>query len=1167
MTPGIETVTILFTDDVDSTTLFGRIGPEAADRVRRERLAALRGAVAERGGREIKNVGDGIMAAFRSAAAAIACSVDMQRRVSALSVPEAEGASIFLRIGIAAGDAEVDEYEYFGPSVVEASRLCAAASGGQILVTELVRMLAGGRGAHELVPVGEIDLKGFDRPVAALEVRWRAGPGGGGDPLAVPLPAVLALESEFPFVGRSAEWEGLEAVWFGAGQGRRQAVLIGGEAGTGKTRLVREFAGLVHQRGGVVLYGSCSADVEHPYQPFAEALDHAVASVLPDERERLVGTAGRELGRLLPRLRGLGPVVDEPAGDGDASRFRLFEAVTDLLVNLTARSPLLLVVDDVHWARWPTVQLLHHLLRSTRLARLCVIALYRNAPAEMGEPLREALPDLRRYPGTHRLRLVGLDRVGVRAFVAATAGHDADTARRPWSLEPLVEHLVSRTDGNPFLMGEQWRHLVEVGALRRHAGRWFVAGPLSGVDSPETVREMVVHRMGALPSSTGAVLELAAVTGAEFDLAAVAGATGLSEDQVLDALLPAIEARLVDETGPARFRFAHALVRQSVEDGLSPGVRRRLHLAVGRAIERRTRSDPGELAHHFAAAVPLVPAETAIGYARRAAAAAMRAVAYDNAVSVLAVVFPLARDAALRADLLLDQAEASMRAGDTAASMHACDDAAALARSLDDVDRLVRAALLLQEATWRGAVHGGPAVKLTREALAQRTDEPTRARLLAGLATALAFSGQTSEALDVADQAICLARAVGDHFVLIRALMSPLFAIWTPATVERQVACADELVQLAGAAGDDEALLQAYDKLLIATLMVGDVGRFREVLDRHGRLARRLRQPLYQVLDAQMRSVLALQDGRFADAERFAEEVREWARELPRSAGGYGVQMFNIRREQGRLEQVRPAVEAVAKLGRGSSTWLPGLGALYAELGLAAEAERLLTELTADDLGTVARDSLWPVSLSLLADTCAATGNVEAAEAVYRHLLPYQGFAVVVGGLAAYGAADRYLGRLADVRGRPADAARHLEAALNFDEGTGSPTWTAHSAYALGGFLSRRGRRGDHDRATTLLRRASEIAEAVGMAALLSRCQVERESVGRDTIGSAATLTERERSVLALLAEGRTNREIGEALHMSQHTAANHVRAILLKTATTNRTEAARWAQRQGLLT
>lgn len=1175
-----ETVTVLFTDMVGSTGLLERLGPDGAERHRREHVGRLRAAVAAAGGREIKNLGDGLMVAFGSAAAGVTCALDMQRRVGAAATDPGAGS---LRIGLSAGDAEVDGSDYFGTPVVEASRLCDAAGGGQILATELVRFLAGEHGSHTYVRHGPLDLKGFDRPVPVVEVRPDPRDAGAGrsDELDVPLPGLVAPAAPHPFVGRAAEWDTLEATWAAAARGARQAVLVGGEAGAGKTRLVTEFARVVHRRGGLVLFGLCSEDFELPYQPFVEALDHVFATGPPGDLLDVAEAGADELARLLPHLAPMSRAAPAaptdapsgsptsappggPTGDTDAERYRLHEAVAALLGALARWRPVLIVLDDLHWADRPTVQLLGALLRSASLTSLCLVGTYRSAPGDVGAPLREALPDLRRLPGVHRVALGGFDRAGIEQFVAALA--DQPVAA---DLEPLVNALLSSTDGNAFLISELWRHLVDTGRLRRPRGRWCIVGHLDAVESPEGVRDLVGQRLKALPAATRELLEVASVAGATFDVELVAAAHGTDAGTALEALQPALDSRFVEEAGRGVLRFAHALVQQSIEESLAASTRRRFHHQVGEALvghPERARLD--QIAHHYLAAVPMAPSTQAVSYARRAARAALRSIAYERAVDLLDAALPLAGDSAERVDLLLDLAEARMKAGDTMASLDAAAQAADLARRHRDGERLIRAAATYEEATWRGAHFGAEAERLVREALTHAADDTTRAHLLACRSRALAFSGRDDEALIQADEAITFARRLGDQAALCQALLGPLMTRWTPATAARQDDCAREAAAVADVLGDAEAQLYATNKMLIAPSLRGDLASTRRVLADHEQLTRRVGQPLFLLLEAQLRSTVALCEGRLDDAEAHAEEAGSWGHLLPHAGGAYGVQLFEIRRQQGRLDEARPFVEAVARMGREGATWQAGLAALYSELDMRDEAAKLLPDLVADDLAAVPRDSLWCGALSYLADAAAATGDREAAAVLYGAILPYRGHALVTPALSCHGAADRPLGVLAALLGRRRDAVAHLEAAVTFDDAGGARTWAAHSRYELGRLLAGQGRDREVERARGLLEDARAAAEDIGIPRLAERCRHELHALDAPAPASSpgdVSLTNRELAVLGLLADGRTNRQVGAELSISQHTVANHVRSILLKTGCRNRTEAAAWALRHGV--
>jgi len=1152
----------MFTDIVASTALLERFGPEAADKARRSHFSVLRGALAGHGGREVKNLGDGLMVVFPSAVAAVAAAVDMQRRVRSPNLAGAE--PLDLRVGIAAGDADVDGQDFFGRPVVEAARLCAVAEGGQVLVTELLRLLVGGRGPYELVPAGDIELKGFDAPVTAYEVRYPAeqlvGPDDG---MEVPLPGLLALQPAVPFVARAREWESLEAVWAGVRAGQRRVVLVSGDAGTGKTRLAGEFARAVHRRGAAVLFGASTQDVEVPFQPFVQALTQTLEPLPGRVRLELGGPASPDLAPLLPHLFAAlnGPGRTEV--DAPTERYRLFEAVTTVLANLTRRVPVVFVLDDMHWARRPTIQLLDHLVRSTRLAQLALIVTYRDARADVEEPLHEALGDLHRAPGVDHLRLGGFDRAGVLAFVEAVTGHAIEPAT-----EPLLSHLFAATDGNAFLLEELWRHLVDVGSVVRTDDRWSLAAPLGQAGSPEGVRQVVARRVARLPGPCRTVLQLAAVAGVECELSVLAHAAGVDEtDTTLDAIEPAIEARLLDEVGPGRLRFTHALVRQAVEDDLPATTRRRHHAAVARALEHVRPDALDDLAHHFTAAVPLVPARVAIEYARRAAARASEALAHDNAVTLLASVLDFA-EGLERVDVLLDLAAAKALTANSTESHPLCSEAAFLARQFDDHAHLVRAAVVASEAAWRGMV-SGPAMletkDLLREALLGTDDPTTRARLLGGLSAAIALEGDIEGAVRTGDEAISLARSVGDQRVLLVVMHNAVFIDWRPDTASRLGQITEEAVSLARAAGDHDAELKLVLKLLLGLHLSGDGPRLRAELARYRHLAGKLRQPFFELVGISFACIAATNEGRFSDAEALADEFRAGTETSPADVGGYGVQMFTIRREQGRLSEMRPMLEVVARLGRHAAAWRPGLAASYAEVGLYDEARAILNGLVADDLGSIPRDSLWAGVLTFLADACAFTRHRRAAEVVYRHLLPYKGLIAGMTGLAYYGAADRYLGKLAEVRERPADAIAHLEAALTKDEAVGWPVWAVHSRYELGRLLAERGRGQDRARSEELLGDAFDGARNLGMVAVATRCRAALDAT-RDRAHPQMKLTGREIAVLRLVAEGRTNQEIGDTLHTSRHTVANQVRAVLLKTGCANRTEAAAWGHAHGLM-
>jgi class 3 adenylate cyclase len=271
-----ETITVLFADLVGSTQLLSRLGEAAADDLRREHFSLLRRALDRRGGREVKNLGDGLMVVFPGVSGALDAAVAMQQAITARP---ADAELLQIRIGVAVGEAELEDGDYFGLPVAEAARLCAAAQGGEILATAFVHMLARSRTTNELEPVGPLDLKGLDEPVDTFRVRWTPLRSSAATQDRPPLPPRLASSVSDNFVGRVAEYEQLASAWKSvATHGERRVMLLSGEPGIGKTTLSTRFASGVYEDGATVVYGRSDEDLGIPYQPWIELLSQLVAA-------------------------------------------------------------------------------------------------------------------------------------------------------------------------------------------------------------------------------------------------------------------------------------------------------------------------------------------------------------------------------------------------------------------------------------------------------------------------------------------------------------------------------------------------------------------------------------------------------------------------------------------------------------------------------------------------------------------------------------------------------------------------------------------------------------------------------------------------------------------------------------------------------------------------
>lgn len=985
----------------------------------------------------------------------------------------------------------------------------------------------------------------------------------------IPLPGPLRLTPAFGFAGRARELSTLRALLPRSAEEGRRAAFLAGEPGSGKSRLVRELAGEVAAEGATVLYGDCDAVVAAPYGPYVAALDHLVRHAGPETVRRHLGATGGELTRLLPELAArVGPLAAPAASDADTERHRLHTAVTDLLVGMGSEAPLLLVLEDVHWADASTLRLTRHLVRSGASARMLLVATFRDADADVPAQLEEALVDVYRTEGVVRIRLGGLTEDEIAEFVRLAAG-----------VEPAPElraAIAGLTGGNAFLVTELWRELLDAGAITVEAGSARLTRPAVQLGTPTTVREVVSQRLARLSVDANEVLALGAVAGGDFELDTVRRTGVVSAHVLSDAVDEAVRSGLLEEEPGRRlaYRFAHELVRRAVTEHLSASRKAEFHLLVAEALEARGPERDGRaalaaLAYHYAAAAPVGGVERAVGYNLRAADSAVRALAFGEAEDRFRVALDLGvADSRERLEVMLRLGEACHRAGHADAALDAFRRAAELGRSHGDAEALARAAIGFEQAAWRPAMHDAESVELLEEAdagLAQ-DDSELRARVLGGLARALELRGEPSRAAFARDESIAMSRRRSDP----RTLGSTLaMAYWArgSSTNEEVNRMLLEARDLGRELEEVEIEGEALSWLVPSYVVLCDHDAARDAVALLFGIARRLGEPFLHHVAEHYAAALALCDGDLAATELAAGRSQEWGKLLTgRDASGtHAIQMFSLRREQGRLAELAPVVRLLDADAR-STSWGPGLAALYAELGMEDDARRELRRILDTGLGAL-RPSLWLASLVYLADACAALGDAEAAEALYPELEAYAGANVMIGHLVVcYGAMDRYLGTTAAVLGDWERAEGHFHAALALNTRLGARTWLAHTAYGYARMLLARGARDDRTQARGQLGLALVLAQTIGLPGLARRAAELGAEAGSAAPALPDGLSGREVEILVELAHGRSNREIGRALHISEHTAANHIRSILRKTRCANRTEAAAYALRRGLV-
>ena len=429
-------------------------------------------------------------------------------------------------------------------------------------------------------------------------------------------PLLERTARESAFVGRERERGRLAEAWVLAKAGRRQLCLIAGEPGIGKTRLSLEFARQCADENAIVLVGRCDEEALVPYQPFVEALGwYARTASEQALRAAIPANSGGDLAAFAPEFLARLPNLPEPTPMNAAGqRYRLFESVNGLLSRISAGVPVLVFIDDLHWADKPTLSILRHVIRGSEPAALLLIGTYRESEVGAGHPLGELLADLRREPAVTRVVVAGLDAGEAGTLISALSAANVPSS--------LARQVVESTGGNPFFVSEMARHLNETG----------LAGGL-----PEGIREVILRRVSRLSEACVRALTLAAVIGREFDLDVLEAIADLSENDLLDGIDAARQAQLIDEAAgkPGRYSFHHALIRDALYDGMASTRRVRIHRRVAEALEKVSAhlAEPplADLAYHFTQAASVAVAERAADYAIRAADRMAAALAHEEA--------------------------------------------------------------------------------------------------------------------------------------------------------------------------------------------------------------------------------------------------------------------------------------------------------------------------------------------------------------------------------------------------------------------------------------------------------------------------------------------------------------------------------------------------------
>jgi DNA-binding CsgD family transcriptional regulator/tetratricopeptide (TPR) repeat protein len=987
--------------------------------------------------------------------------------------------------------------------------------------------------------------------------------------------AVVGRVSSPRFVGREEELSVLTGAVARAAAGAGSVVLVGGEAGVGKSRLISELIRHAVGQEMAILIGECLplGERELPFAPLLAAIrtlddEHGFVAVEPPASEQ-IGSVTDELS--LDRDNRPGPIPVE------ASQRAVFDRLLAPLQSVARTRTLLLVIEDFQWADRSTRDFVSFLVRAARQERIALVITYRSDALDRRHPLGSFMLELERTGRATRIELERFTRAELREQVAAILDAPPPAA--------LVDRLLERSEGNPFFTEEllAWSQTA--------------AAPL-----PESFREMLLGRVDEYPPEVREVLQIAAVAGPTVDHAVLAAVSDLSDDRLELALRQAVEGHLLMHDPSAdEYSFRHALVREAIYGDLLPGERRKRHLALARALTsksiRARRIEPAELAHHWLAAGEL-PA--ALDASLEAAAAAEQLYAMGEAWLHYERALEIWDRAASRLERLrLTRLQVTRRAGEAALRIGETERAVDLAHEviaqIDEREDPVSAALAherLGRYLWTAGVDHAAVPEYHRAVELMPQDPPTeeRALVLAAEGQALMLVDRIADSNARCREALEIARSVGAEAVEAHVLITLSTNLGTSGDADGAVVMIEKAREIARRLGLVEQLLRSY---INAGDMLERAGRIADALElaREGlEVAREFGTDANSghLLRAEMGGRL-LQIGEWDAAEQLLGEVVD-SGPTGTTAADALMHLGHLLAMRGEFEQAQQATdEAEQHLPNSSaSQWLGPLTVARAECQLWAGHPEIAAGLIADSLArfgarelVVFTADLYALATRACADIAAAAlrdpGTVTQQGTVARELLqrlerltaeltgpPPPGVA------ASHATAQAESSRIADAgdEGLWAEAQaawdaigntpraayarwRRADAALTAGNDRREPSLLVREAYAVAAQL-----------------RARPLTEALRQLALRARIDLdngERPTRPSNPLINRFELTPRELEVLALLADGMTNREIATELFISDKTASVHVSRILGKLAVTNRTAAAALAHQLGI--
>ncbi len=857
------------------------------------------------------------------------------------------------------------------------------------------------------------------------------------------------------FVGREALMQDLEAQFRAAQAGEGRILLIHGDAGVGKSRVLDELVHLLRPRTRLILRTRCSSEPGvPPYWPLSQALEQAQGLFEPppgsgEPSDGGAGSAHAAGGTYASLVELLDPELNRGVPPAEV-RFRFSRTVIRYLQELGSSAPVAILLDDLHEADLDTLHVVESVVREIAGVPVLIAASYRQGGSRRGGERSYLLARIAQATNAHQIRLVGFDEREIAQFIQQEAG-----------VEPraeLVAALREKTEGNPFFLRETVRWLLEEGGIDENCN-------LAELGLPATVRDVTLRRLDVLSEECRLLLSWASVIGSTFTIPVLEQVTEMSSDTILLQLGDAENARIIssrDPSGPPRppgeYGFAHALTAEALYQEISAPERVRRHRRVAIALEvvsgRSITERVGELAHHFFQAAPAGEVDRAGYYAIQAAERALEMFAYDDAVTQFRNLLTIEEMRVPRDDVrycngLLRLGDALSRTGRYADSEQTFLRAAELASHLDSAELYARAALGVAGDPFRRVgpeFKEDPARPSARELLERAVEWmaegslEVRARTCAALARRMVGSGTRAE--ELAQRAVELARDADSRTALFDALMAQLTVLVGPEHTEARLLLADEGVQLAKSLDAKPLLAQAYAARISLLIAIGDMDAADRDIAAFVALAKRLRVSRYMYDALRFRVCRAVGSGRFEEGRQLTNRLLELGREVGDPAAGWiagsnGMAMLSF--VERKREILRAAAESIASQEHMEGPTADTFAAYFAmSSGDKQVARARLERVAADGFAHYPKTEDWLWNLSLLADVCVSLRDVKRSEQLYELLLPYAHLNVV-NRLSNYrGSLASVLGRLALILGDREAAKAHMQAAIEFNRKLGA---------------------------------------------------------------------------------------------------------------------------------